>query len=86
MKRSDLAKAEAAARKVERRLRPIVAAGAVFKRMDAHELVMAMKLIRRHEKIGSVEIWARTPAPWRCCVGGLVAGCSPNRPLTTVAP
>ena len=66
MKRGDLAKAEAAARKVERRYSDIIAAGeeprAIIKRAGAHDLAMAMKLIHRHEKISEREIWARRRA------------------------
>ena len=65
MKRGDLAKAEAAARKVERRYSDIMADMAhrhIVKRAGAHDLAMAMKLIHRHEKIGEREIWARRRA------------------------
>jgi len=35
---------------------------AIVKPRGAHELAMAMKLVRRHEKISEREIWARRRA------------------------
>ena len=69
MKRGDLAKAEAAARKVEKahagEIQPVdgctLCLGSLSKE-HAHALAIAMKLIHRHEKISEREIWARRRA------------------------
>lgn len=67
MKRGELAKAEKAARKVEKKLLKLVyrTDGMIMgdlRRAEAVRLADALKLIRRHEKISPEEIWARRHA------------------------